>query len=222
MARPAFTTLIIIALIATIAASCKKGDQTYYHYKQVLPTFNGSALDYLKHQTGVFDSMLVVLNRFPDLQDSLANEKNITVFGVPNSCFQRVIGSLNAGRKNLGQPPVYLSNINADVLDTMICKYLVHGSYPISYLNTQTNGLLVSSIKLNYQMFLQYQVLNASGLVGEGEQQVSFFDTNNSTLQSSWVNAVVDTLDIKANNATIYVLSPGHDFDFNQFSTKFN
>jgi hypothetical protein len=221
MDRQILKTVLIFCMAILSLFSCKKGDQTYYNYKHDIPVFNGSALDYLKAQTGVYDSMLVAINRIPGLQDSLTHEK-LTVFGVTNGSFQTVITALNLARAGQNKTPIYLKDIDTAVLDTMICKYLVRGTFTTAFVSTQSNGIGCQSIKLNYPMYLTYQLLNASGYLNGGEQQLTFYDTNYSAVSTDWIGAGVDSLNIKTSNAVIHVLSPGHNFDFNQFVTKLN
>ncbi|MDB5143639.1 MAG: hypothetical protein JWQ66_2352 [Mucilaginibacter sp.] len=217
-----YKLLLICSMIAIAAVSCKKGDQHYYNDRQRdFTTFDGSTMDYLKAQTGVYDSLLVLVDRIPGLQDSLSSEKT-TFFSITNKSFETAIKTLNRDRAFQSKDPVYLKDLDAAVLDTMVYKYLIKGIFLSSDISTQSNGVNLFGLKYNYPMHVQYQLLNASGYVGAGEQQLIFSDVNNSTVSSNWVSTNTESLNIKTTNGVIHVLSPGHIFGFNQFSLKFN
>ncbi|UOE47791.1 hypothetical protein MTO98_25610 [Mucilaginibacter sp. SMC90] len=217
-----YKLLMVCAVIAIVTISCKKGDQTYHDaLKQSFTSYDGSAMDYLKAQTGVYDSLLVLVDRIPGLQDSLTNKK-ITFFSITNKSFETAIKSLNRDRAFENKPPLYLRDLDVSVLDTMVYKYVISGTYLTTDISSQSNGVDFSGLKYEYPMHVDYQLLNASGYVGAGEQQLLFSDTNNSTISSNWVSTTTQTLNIKTKNGIIHVLSPGHIFGFNQFSSKFN
>jgi hypothetical protein len=217
-----YKLLMICAVIAIVTVSCKKGDQTYYGAaKQNFTSYDGSAMDYLRAQTGVYDSLLVLVDRIPGLQDSLTNKK-ITFFSITNKSFETAVKTLNRERAFENKAPLYLKDLDAAVLDTIVYKYVINGAYLTTDISSQSNGVNFSGLKYNYPMHVDYQLLSASGYVGAGEQQLIFSDTNNSTISSNWVSATTQVLNIKTKNGIIHVLSPGHIFGFNQFSSKFN
>ncbi len=56
----------LIALV--VLAGCKK-DDTYYNYDKETSVFEGNSYQYLQKGGGLFDSMLLVINRCTGLKD---------------------------------------------------------------------------------------------------------------------------------------------------------
>ncbi|ARS38612.1 hypothetical protein CA265_02500 [Sphingobacteriaceae bacterium GW460-11-11-14-LB5] len=212
---------LILVLTVAFLAGCKKGDDTYYNFEPVTINYKGTALDYLKTQPGVFDSLMLVVNRFPALSDSL-KVSNLTIFGVTNKSFEYAVKGLNRERAFQKKTPLYLSSIDGPTLDTIIYRYILKTPLTSDYVKTQSNGVNQSAMKYAYDMHVQYGNLNASGLVGNGEQQLIFSDMNNSAVASNWVNANTAVINVKTQNAIIHVLNTDHVFGFNQFLLKFN
>lgn len=215
-------SILMAMLLCIMLFSCKKNDSAYYNYENDLKEFDGNALEYLKaQQSGVYDSLLLVLNRLPSLQDSLKNQK-VTFFAVTNRSFQTSVESLNAVRKRTNKAPLYLANIDVKQLDTMVSKYIIRGEFNTSYFQDYADGLIVKSIAHNYNMHVLYKKADASGFKAGGPAVITFTDPKNSIFVRYWERTPTNSVNIKTKNAIINVLSPGHDFGFGEFVTRVN
>ncbi|MEJ2883778.1 hypothetical protein [Pedobacter sp. GR22-6] len=212
---------LLTILISTQLFSCKKGDSPYYNYENELKQFDGNALDYLKAQKGIYDSLLVVLSRLPNLEDSLRKEK-LTLFAVTNKSFQTSVENLNAVRKRTNKTPLYLATMDIKELDTMTSRYIIRGQYTSKDFENYTDGLLLKSIGYNYSMHVLYSKADASGLIGGGPTVITFSDPKNSIFIRYWQRTPTNAVNIRTNNATINVVAPGHDFGFGDFVTRIN
>lgn len=214
-------SLIVFAL--SFLACEKKGDQFYYEYDAGESIFDGTIYEYLKNQKGVFDSLLLVLNRMPELENKLVDEKEkSTLFAVTNRSFELSVNALNSNRLLLGREPLYLEDLALNELDSLIYRYLFEGMYDTEVLKPFKEGEVLQSLKHDYDMHLQYEVLDASGYVGGGQQQIRFSDVNNSIFQRYWQRINTTAVNIYTSNGIIHILSPGHDFGFGKFTQKFS
>ena len=202
-------------LLAGALLSCTKGDDTYRNYQNTAGRFNGNALAYLQSQPGVYDSMLLVINRLTGLRDSIS-QNNLTVFAVSNRSFSLALQNINQARKDSipAMPDVSLSTMDSTVLDTYFCRYLIRGQHTSDSLKGFTDGRLFSSIRYNYNMQMQFAQTNASGYLNGGPQAIIFSDPKNSVVTRNWIRTTTITVDIKTSNAVVHLLPPGHDFGF--------
>ncbi|MFA6276497.1 MAG: hypothetical protein WC622_07095, partial [Pedobacter sp.] len=59
--------VLVLVLIGITFTACKK-DSEFYDYENNVKEFNGTVMQYLEAQPpSTFDSLLLVLNRLPDL-----------------------------------------------------------------------------------------------------------------------------------------------------------
>jgi len=216
-----FLMILVLVMLSTTLFSCKKDNPDYYNYENNLKEFDGNALEYLQSQKGIYDSLLLVLKRLPDLEDSLRNE-NVTLFAVTNKSFQISIESLNAVRKKLNKAPLYLADMKIEELDTMTSKYIIRGELVTADFQRFVDGLIVKSINHNYNMHLKYDKLDASGFIAGGPGTIIFTDPKNSIFVRYWQSTPTNSVNIKTKNAIINVLSPRHDFGFGDFVTRIN
>lgn len=217
---PSLNLLLIVMLCATIF-SCKKTDDTYYNYENNLQKFDGNAIDYLKSQPGVYDSLLSVIDRLPALKDSLTNQK-VTLFAVTNKSFQISVETLNEVRRKTNKAPLYLATMDLNELDTLANRYVLKGEYITADFESFADGLLINSLSYNYKMHVQYGRANASGFIGGGPTVITFTDPKESIFVRYWQSTPTNAVNIKTNNATINVVSPSHDFGFGEFVTRLN
>jgi hypothetical protein len=216
-----FLRAVLVLLLSTMLFACKKTDKTYYNYQNSLKDYNGNALDYLKAQPGVYDSLLVVLDRLPAIEDTLQHQ-NVTLFAVTNKSFQISVESLNAVRKKTNKAPIYLATADVAQLDTMICRYIIPGKLTTADFESYADGLLLKSIKYKYAMHVAYTKANASGFIGGGPGIITFTDPKNSIFVRYWQSTPTNAVNIKTTNATVNVIAPGHDFGFGDFVTRIN
>ena len=212
--------IVVLALIGTTFTACKKNSE-YYDYKNDVKEYNGTVLQYLQAQPNTFDSLLLVLNRLPDLKDTLTN-KSVTFFAPTNASFQAAIKNLNVLRKEQGKTPLYLKDCDLNELDTLTSRYIIRGSRTTDAYTAYADGSLYTSVKYAYSMHIQYDRLNASGFVGGGPQTVIYSDPKNNIFEKYWQKSNTNAVNIKAKNGVINILAPLHDYGFNEFVTRVN
>ncbi len=211
--------LIWILVAFLFFYSCETDDS--YDYSNEIQPYEGSTLDYLEANEGVYDSLLVVINRVPGLRETL-HQDNITLFAVPNESFENVLNELNKFRGDSLAEPVYLENLNRADLDTLISRYVFEELIEVERIKVNRAGLEVNSYKYEYPMNIAHEYLDASGHVENGSQRLIFSDLNNSVLTSNWTRSYAESMNIETNNGLVYKLSSGHNFGFEEFVFRFN
>ncbi len=206
--------IILLVVCVMLFASCKKNNGAY-QYVNSGSTFNGSTYDYLVSKPGVFDSLLFVVNKL-GLTDSLKNNK-ITLFAVSNASFQQVVNKLNVSNKILGKPLVYLKDIKPNLLDSMICRYIIRGRYLADSL-AFSDGVMLKGIRYNYPMNAKLSTANATGDLGGGPGILTFSDTKKSLFTANWVSATANSINIRTNNGIIHILESTHPFGFGEYT----
>lgn len=218
MTGAGFTMLLALFLFA----ACKKSDNYYYKYTNTTQEYNGTILDYVIQHPASYDSVLVVLDRLPNLKALLNSESDSsTFFAINNRSFELAIKSLNNTRALTKKKPIYLKDVDLLELDSIMSRYVIKGAYNTSDLNGLKEGLKVLSAQYDYEMHIQYNVTDASGFTGGGQQQLIFSDPNNSIFKRYWQSINTTAVNIRTHNGIIHVLASGHDFGFNKFTKKF-
>ncbi len=212
--------LTLLLIFLSVLTACEK-DSIYHDYENTIKEYDGTALQYLQAQKNTFDSLLFVLNRLPDLKDSLS-KKDITVFAPTNQSFQAAIKNLNIERKAQGKGVMYLKDCDVAELDILTSRYILRGIRTTESYAPFADGLNLISIKYAYPMHIQYNKLNASGFVGGGPQSIIFSDPKGSIFEKNWENANTNAVNIKTKNAIVNILAPLHDYGFNEFVTRVN
>ena len=82
--------LAILSLLTLINSACKKNGGFYDAPEQNV-TFAGNTYDYLKSKPGVFDSLIVAIDRM-GLKKTLT-DSNVTLFAVSNPSFNWLYGT---------------------------------------------------------------------------------------------------------------------------------
>ena len=209
--------LIAVAAIYFLMAAtgCKKTDDTYKNYTNTAGTFNGNALQYLQSQPGLYDSMLLVINRLGGIADTIS-KKNITLFAINNRSFSIALENINQARKDSipAKPEVSFSTMDSATLDTFFCRYILKDRVSSNDIIELTDGRLFASTRYGYNMHLQLQRTNASGYLNGGPSTIIFSDPKNSVFVRNWIRVPTITVDINTDNATVHLLSSGHDFGF--------
>lgn len=223
MKRLYIRLLCLFPLLAMSLVGCEKGDDHYYMYESSEIVFDGTIYEYLESQPQIYDSLLLVLDRVPDLRRKLNNpDSTLTLFAVSNRSFELALEGLNTTRGLTGRAPLYLEDVGLKDLDSMVNRYVIDKVFDTKELAPFIDGQVVTSTKYDYKMHIQYRVLNASGYVGGGQQQLIFSDTNNSIFQRYWQRINTSAVDIRTSNGIIHTLSAGHDFAFSKFTSKYS
>jgi hypothetical protein len=198
-----------------LLVGCEKTDDTYKNYINKAGTYNGNALQFLESQPGVYDSMLLVINRLTGLRDTIASQE-LTVFALTNRSFTIALNNINQARLDSipALPPVSFATMDSTVLEQFFCRYLIRGKNLSESLVDFTDGRLYETVRSGYNMHMQYRQTNASGFLNGGPKAIVFSDPKNSVFTVNWVRTPTQTVDIRTSNAIVHLLTQGHDFGF--------
>lgn len=209
--------LFLIGMAAIAIVACRK-DSGFYDQKPVNQTVPHNVYDYLKSKKGVYDSMILVVDRLglrPTLEDS-----SITVFAVTNSSFRLAVTNLNNTRKLAGRTPVNLSNMDYVQLDTIMTQYIMRGQYPTEAMGEQ-DGVLLRGVRYGYKMNARLKAAATSGFENGGPKTISYSDTKWSQFQRNWTTTTTSSSNIFATNGVIHTINPDHIAGFRDFVIRF-
>lgn len=211
---------LLLGIGSQLLSSCTKSDSTYYDYKNDVQAFKGNTLQYLESQpNGTFDSLLIVLDRLPNLKDSLANQE-VTLFAPVNLNFVAALKYLNVERRKFRLSELSLRTVDPSQLDTLVSRYIIRGAKTTDDYVNELDGILVPSISYNYPMHVRYIKLSASGFQGGGASAIDFSNPFGSTINTDWIKTRATTVNIKTTNGTINILSSIHNFGFDEFTLR--
>lgn len=214
--------LFFVAVLITMAVSCSKSHEgPYYNYQNKNAVYEGNTYEFLQSQNGLFDSLLLVIDRVPDLMDTIKNY-DITLFAPNNQCFTNALNNLNELRATQHKMPLSLKNIDLVELDTLLCRYVIPGNYVTDSLVEFSDGISVSSLRYDYKMHLRYNRQDANGYQNGGPQEIEFSDPKNSIFERYWVTTYTTSVNVHTNNGLVHLLSGGHEFGFGEFSGRMN
>lgn len=214
--------ILLLLFSIGVLFGCKQADEYYLNFDKLNVKYDGTIYQYLEHQPGVYDSLMLMLERLPELKEKLKNSnESITYFAVNNRSFELAIENLNTVRKNEGKEPLYIEDIKLEVLDTLAYRYVFDELVDIKLIKPYLDGYVISSSKYEYDMHAQYRVLTASGIVGGGEQQIVFSDVNESIYERYWQRANTKAVDLQTDNGFVQTLSSQHDFGFGKLNDYF-
>ena len=196
-----------------------------------------------------FDSLLQVLNNVEGIADSLSQTRHdVTLFAVPDQSFTSAYNALNCYRSNMRLGGgVGLNDLLIEpfeIVDTVVNFNPVADSYDTTYVHhtydyreglRQLSGRYVfmqpiasaDIINGEYkslvsrEMVIQATYEDASGLSAAGARHVQLIETRGSKQQATWVKAEVECPDIKCSNGYVHILSPRHEFGFNEITSYF-
>lgn len=210
--------LKLLAVTLIISASCAKYDG-FYDFENKEYFYEGSTLDYLAEK-GVYDSLLLVFDRFPEYKDSIA-EGQYTLFAPTNASFRLAINNLNLVRQAQNKPDLSLRTVDEEQLDTLLSRYIVQG-LQVTDSMVFVDGLDVNPIKYPHTMHAQQIQDDASGFVKGGLVTVYYTDKKNSTFEILWSRAATQAVNIRTSTSIIHVLASGHEFGFGDFLERMN
>lgn len=213
---------ISVLLLLMGLASCKKGNTYYEDYQIKYTEYNGTTLEFLEEQGSVYDSLLLVLERVPDLRARLKNPKDtITFFAMTNNSFTNAIDAMNAIRTAGNRPHLFLEDIPQPLIDTLTYHYAFNGIHDTESLKDFVEGKEIRSVD-DYRMTMKYKVSSASGIIEGGQQQIVLSDMNNSIFQRYWQESNTSVVNIRTTNGRLHILSPSHNFGFSKLAKFLN
>src|SRR5690606_34317190 len=180
-----------------LVSGCAK-DKGFYDQSLQKVKFDGTMMDYLTSKPGVFDSLIKVIKR-TEIDKTLSDSTNITLFAPTNSSFQLAIQNLNNTRKEADKPMEYLTNLDYNHLDTMMSQYIVRGLYSSDSMLTK-DGILVYDFRYNRRMNAKLTTATSSGFKEGGPKIIEYSDTKNSQFNRNWITASTASINIETNN----------------------
>lgn len=214
-----FVLILFASWLIASNTSCAKYEG-YYDYVNTESVFEGAALDYFLSKPGVYDSLLLVLDRLPEYKDSIA-AGDVTIFAPTNASFNLALTNLNLVRESQGKHRLNINSLDLVELDTLLSQYIVHGRQSTEKM-VFVDGLDVLTIKHNATMHAQRIKQDASGYVGGGLVTVFYTDKKDSEFERAWIRSATQAVNILTQDAVIHILANGHEFGFGEFLTKMN
>lgn len=211
--------ITFFSVLLLFLASCTKYDG-YFDYVNTEKVFQGSTISYLESKKGTFDSVMVVLNRLPDLKNAL-DQQALTFFAPTNASFQIAVNNLNLVRAKQKKKKLFLQTMDLRELDTLMTKYIVEEVVSTDSM-VFIDGLFVETYKIKHPMHAQRIKEDASGLVNGGMELVYFSDTKDNNFQSQWIRSASQAVNIFTTNGIIHVLGNKHEFGFGDFLSRMN
>lgn len=208
-------------LLTTLLFGCSKPNGSYYKYVNTVHIYDGNSLQFLQSQEGVYDSLLFVLSRLPDIQDSITSD-SITLLAPTNQSFQTAIQNLNVIRKVQNKSPLYLATVDSAQLDTLVSRYVLRTRITTDDVIPYVDGISAFGIKYGIEMNLQYKKMSADGANLSGPQLLYVSDTKTSPFIQFWVRTTTSSVNLHTNNGIVHTLVAGHEFGFGEFSTRLN
>lgn len=213
--KSTYFILLVFAFMSLIWA-CKQ-DDGYFDPVMANKDYEGDVYDYLKSKPGIYDSLLKAVDRL-QLETTL-RDSDITLFALSNASFQLALTNLNNLRKLNDRPSEYLASVDGNQLDTMLSQYIIRGKYIADSLATQ-DGLQLYGVKYGYPMHGRLIKTTSSGYENGGPTVIQLSDTKRSQFERNWISTTTGSINLKANNGIIHVVSTDHVFGFNDFVSR--
>ncbi|NRF37981.1 hypothetical protein [Pedobacter foliorum] len=207
---------------------CKK-EKGYYQTPNINSGTNLDIYDYLKSKPGVYDSLLLVIDKLK--MEGTLRDSAITIFAVSNSSFQIAIKNLNDARRANNKKAIYLTELasgkspNIDQekakndsihLDTLVSRYIIKGLFKSTDFSVG-DGRDLASIRGSYPMHGKRQYADAQGMQNGGPEVIEFANTKRSVFTPNWAFAYTSSVNIQAKNGIIHLVQPDHVFGFDEF-----
>lgn len=215
-----FKGLTVLFVAALLVTACKK-EEGAYNFENEVNVYEGDVYAYLKSQPGVYDSLLKVVDRITWLKDTLSTPSTFTLFAPTNRSFVLALQNLNNVRKSQNKPVLGLATANLKDLDSLANRYFISGKFTTDSL-VLTEGVLLNTIKYQYEMHGQDKSANAYGFVNGGPKSIIYSDVKGSQYIVEWQRTNTQAVNIFTTNAVVHVLSPSHEFGFSEFTRRLN
>lgn len=231
-AKYMLATMLAAALFQT---SCKR-EAGYYKAETVVNTSNLTTYDYLRSKQGVYDSLLLLIDKFPGMK-TILTDSAVTLFAPSNSSFQIAVNNLNELRKTRGDVPVYLTQLangtngvtgtaniekakrDSAALDTMVSMYIIKKLY-LSTDFAIGDGQTITSVRGDYIMHGQRIFADAEGYQNGGVEAIEYADTKRSLFVSKWSKTQTTSVNIKTKNGIVHLLRGDHTFGFDEYIAR--
>jgi hypothetical protein len=208
---------------------CKK-EKGYYSTPNINSGTSLNIYDYLKSKPGVYDSLLLVIDKLK-MKETLT-DSNVSIFAVSNASFQIAIQNLNNARRANDKKAIFLTELAsgfapalADLekakndsahLDTMVSRYIIKGLFKSTDFSLG-DGRELFSVRGNYPMHGKRQYADAQGMQNGGPEVIEFANTKRSVFTPNWAFAYTSSVNIQAKNGIIHLIQPDHVFGFDEF-----
>jgi len=208
---------------------CKK-EKGYYQTPNINSGTNLDIYDYLKSKPGVYDSLLLVIDKLK--MEGTLRDSAITIFAVSNSSFQIAIKNLNDARRASNKKAIYLTELasgkslrpidqekaknDSAHLDTMVARYIIKGLFKSTDFSVG-DGRDLASIRGDYPMHGKRQYADAQGMQSGGPEVIEFANTKRSVFTPNWAFAYTSSVNIQAKNGIIHLVQPDHVFGYDEF-----
>ncbi|WP_300599411.1 discoidin domain-containing protein [Niabella sp.] len=231
MKKQIILSSLMLSMLFLLLSGCHKGGSPYYKAAiSETVKYDGTVLQYLESQKGLYDSMVLIIKRYPHFKQMLSSPGSMTIFAIPNTAFQTAIKSFNLERAKQDSVPLYFSPndmsrpdsgmVDYLGLEKLIARYIFNKRYTYEDLAESSTGFPTESV-LGYQMNLKAIQQNAVGAVKDGPKVIELSDMNNSRFNRFWKSALTSTIGaVQADNALVHVLSQNHEFGFASFADK--
>lgn len=225
----------MIAAAAIFQTGCKP-EKGMHDAVPVISTTNLTTYDYLKSKAGVYDSLLMLAEKFKGMKQTLM-DSTITLFAPSNSSFQLAVQNLNELRKSRGQGPVYLSQLangtagvtgakniakaqrDSAALDTLVSMYIIKKRFVTADFAIG-DGQTVYSVRGNYVMHGQRIFADAEGFSNGGVEAIEFADTKRSLFVAKWSKTQTTSVNIQTKNGVVHLLRNDHIFGFDEYVAR--
>ncbi|WP_300600483.1 discoidin domain-containing protein [Niabella sp.] len=220
----------LLAIMFLLA--CNKKETAYYGMRIEPVVYNGNAIEYLKSQRGIYDSMLAVLGRYPDMIRKITSGDSLTLFAIPNNSFKLAVENFNNYRRSIDSAPLYLKPgqydlsrpdsgmFNYEGLRVLMARYIVDGSHPFEELAQASGGIPFTSYDYAYKMNLKAIQESSAGSANNGPKVIEFSDMNFSLFRRFWKSAYTSSVaTARAGNVLVHALAQDHEFGFSSFTS---
>jgi hypothetical protein len=225
--------IIAVIIGGSILQACKK-EASPYEQDTPATNVNLNSIDFLKSQTGMYDSLLYILHKLPVLEDSLTNN-SVTFFAPQDISILTAINNINATRIRNGKAAWIIDSVPLPVWDTLMRRYMIPGvvtpdsirfadgvdfSTMSGYWHTseETGEDIFSPYKMHADLVKQ----STSGSTGTNKQRIQYSDKNFSRFRTDWSSSYVKTSSLITTNGVLHLLEPNHVFGFSSFVTFIN
>ncbi|KGE15675.1 hypothetical protein [Sphingobacterium deserti] len=214
---------IFFGSLLILGISCKQYDG-YYNYENTESVFDGDAIAYYASKPGLYDSLLVVLDRLPEYKQ-IIETGDVTVFSLTNESFRLAITNLNLLRSSQQKETLSLQTVDSVELDSLMSKYLVGGLITTEEM-LFIDGLYVETVKYpeinTGNMHAQQIKQQSSGFIGGGLPIVYYSYTKESNFVNQWIRTSTQGVNIRTSNSVLHILANNHEFGFGEFLTRMN